>query len=371
MPDQLTIVKSEPLSIVGMQPEGSAVGRFAEGAWQNLNPMNLVSAAAHPVDAIKSLLASHKEQYDKAKDAFSKYEQSGDLKDLSEAAGHLGAAAVPMFGPAAAKAGESIAQGDVAGGLGQAAGLVAVPAMRAGVRAGIENLPGSPAAGVIGRGLTATGKGLERVAAAPLTKAVARAGGAGLGFHGQIGEGIATAVVPEAVEMAGRGLQRAGKAITPEAVRVPKPGAISPAELAPFNEGKIPAPGIETTRALGRWWAAKNPSAAADASPVETPPATPALPSEPVARTPAPAPTAAPQPSDLVTPEEAQAVERLVKEGYAREDVLRELRKQRETNPPEPTPQSSVPQSPSELKEYMGSLACRACPVSLAGRSRI
>jgi hypothetical protein len=333
MPDQLTIVKSEPLSIVGMQPESSAGARFAEGAWQNLNPMNVVSAAAHPVDTMKALLAAHKEQYDKAKDAFSKFEQTKDWKDLSEAAGHLGAAALPVFGPAAAKAGESIAEGDVAGGLGQGAGLLAVPAMRAGMRAGIETLPGSPTAGMIGRGLSATGRGVERVAKAPLTKAVARAGGAGLGFHGQIGEGIATAVVPEAMEMAGRGLQRAGQAITPEPVRVSPPGMVSLAELANFNDGKIPAPGVERTRALGRLWQAQQPTAAADASPVETPPATPAPRAESVAAQSAPTPSGEPAPSlpkPKLVGKELKEYVRLINSGKSPAQALEELAVARE-----------------------------------------
>lgn len=124
----LTIVKSEPLPELTLadKPEApaGAVSRFASGAWQNLNPMGLVSAATHPIDTVTNLLAAHKAQYDKAKAAFDRGRQTGDWKDYSEAAGHLGAAALPVLGPAAAAAGEQIGAGDVAGGLGAGTGLV-------------------------------------------------------------------------------------------------------------------------------------------------------------------------------------------------------------------------------------------------------
>jgi hypothetical protein len=98
--------------------EDSAVSRFAQGAWSNLNPMGLVHAAMDPKAAVKGLLDAHAAQLDKAKAAYSD-------GHYSEAAGHLAAAALPLIGPAAAHAGERIGEGDIAGGLGESAGLLA------------------------------------------------------------------------------------------------------------------------------------------------------------------------------------------------------------------------------------------------------
>lgn len=110
-------------------PIGSAAGRFVGGVWQSVNPMNLVDAARHPMDTAQALLEAHKAQYDKAKAAYA------DGR-YSEAIGHLGAAALPVLGPAAAAAGEQIASGDVAGGLGAGAGLIGtVLAPKAGMKA--------------------------------------------------------------------------------------------------------------------------------------------------------------------------------------------------------------------------------------------
>jgi len=97
---------------------GSAVARFAEGAWKNLNPAGLIDTVSHPMDAVKNLIEAHSAQLDKAKEAFGQGR-------YSEAAGHLAASALPVVGPAAANAGERIAAGDVAGGLGEGAALVA------------------------------------------------------------------------------------------------------------------------------------------------------------------------------------------------------------------------------------------------------
>jgi hypothetical protein len=97
--------------------QSNAVGRFVSNAADQLNPMNLVRAALHPADTVKALLDAHKEQYEQAKQLY-------DDGRYVEAAGHLGAAALPLVGPAAAHAGEQIASGDVAGGLGSGAGLI-------------------------------------------------------------------------------------------------------------------------------------------------------------------------------------------------------------------------------------------------------
>lgn len=99
--------------------EASAVNRFASGVWSNLNPVaavkGLVNAGLHPIDTATNLLRAQGEEFKKA----------GEAPTMSEAAGHFAAGVVPVLGPMAAHAGERIASGDVAGGLGEGTGLVA------------------------------------------------------------------------------------------------------------------------------------------------------------------------------------------------------------------------------------------------------
>lgn len=126
MPDQT--FKDAPLSAaeaksVGytdspIDSEESAVSRFVAGAAKNLNPIGLVSAAVHPIDTAKALITAQTEQLAKAKKMYAEGR-------YSEAIGHLGAGVLPLVGPPAANAGERIGSGDVAGGLGEAAGLIA------------------------------------------------------------------------------------------------------------------------------------------------------------------------------------------------------------------------------------------------------
>ena len=96
----------------------NVLGRFAAGAWQNLNPLGIVSAVTSPLETIKNIAGA---QLGEAKTAV---QRAGEGR-LLEAAGHGAAALLPVVGPAAARAGEAIGSGDVAGGLGQATGLLA------------------------------------------------------------------------------------------------------------------------------------------------------------------------------------------------------------------------------------------------------
>lgn len=124
---KLFILKSQetapvPSELSETQPEGSALSRFASNAGEMLNPLamaeGLYNTVRHPIDTATNVLASQKAQYDKAKQA-----QAQGL--TSEMVGHSIAAAIPILGPLAAEAGEQIGRGDVAGGLGKAAGLLA------------------------------------------------------------------------------------------------------------------------------------------------------------------------------------------------------------------------------------------------------
>jgi hypothetical protein len=138
-------------------PAASVGTRFAEGAWKNLNPLGLVHAVAHPIDTLGALIDAQVEQIQQAKSLYGQ-------RRYTEAAGHLGAGLLPLVGPPAAKAGERIGSGDIAGGLGEATGLLAaleapkvVPkvvgaatrAATAGVTRAVEALPsGSLAADI-------------------------------------------------------------------------------------------------------------------------------------------------------------------------------------------------------------------------------
>jgi hypothetical protein len=101
---------------------GSALGRFAGGVWKNVNPVEMVrgvaQAVAHPIDTGKAVVGQMGEQWEKAYHA-------GSEGRYSEMVGHAAAGSLPLIGPAAAAAGERIGSGDVAGGLGEAVGLVA------------------------------------------------------------------------------------------------------------------------------------------------------------------------------------------------------------------------------------------------------
>lgn len=103
------------------QAEGSSVGRFLSNAGEMLNPVSMVKGIAgavmRPIDTATGMVNQAGQQFGQARDL---YQQGRYL----EAAGHAAAGAIPIIGPAAAAAGEQIAGGDVAGGLGKAAGMV-------------------------------------------------------------------------------------------------------------------------------------------------------------------------------------------------------------------------------------------------------
>ncbi len=109
---------------------------------------NYSDAASHAIGAVPVLGAgfrigqgigdAHVEQFKKAKSAFDEAKtafKEGRYLDAesrySEAVGHTLAGVTPLVGPAAAGAGEALAAGDTAKGLGQASGLVLpAPALR-------------------------------------------------------------------------------------------------------------------------------------------------------------------------------------------------------------------------------------------------
>jgi hypothetical protein len=120
-PNQQT-ARPEDFTDQAPQPEGSAVGRFASGVGEMLNPVTLVKglyqAGRHPIQTAGALYDAQAAQFGKAGEALSQ-------GHYSEAIGHGAAGILPVIGPIAAEAGEQIARGDVAGGLGKGVGLLA------------------------------------------------------------------------------------------------------------------------------------------------------------------------------------------------------------------------------------------------------
>ena len=118
------------------------------------------------LDTLKGMMASHGEQFSKAGESARNAAELGAEGDIGGAArqaaatiGYTGAGLLPLVGPAAAHAGERIASGDVAGGLGEGAGLATAllpfgKKFAGGVETravkGLENWAGSDIAKVVG-----------------------------------------------------------------------------------------------------------------------------------------------------------------------------------------------------------------------------
>jgi hypothetical protein len=110
---------------------GSPTGRFLSNAGAMLNPisalMGLLGAVRHPINTAMDI---GRAQVDQGQQAIT----AGKEGRYSEMAGHGLASLLPILGPAAAAAGEQIGSGDVAGGLGTGAGLLATMGAPAAIR---------------------------------------------------------------------------------------------------------------------------------------------------------------------------------------------------------------------------------------------
>lgn len=162
----------------GEQPKPGAGARFAEGVWKNVNPVNIVSGIAgaimHPPTTMKAAWDQMAAEREKA--------QQADLQDrYSEAMGHRLAGIIPFVGPAAAASGEKIAEGDVAGGLGEGVGLLAASLLPKAAKAatkgtiGLANKIRAPFAGQVDTAVVnaAMRAGVEMPASAMSTSRVA------------------------------------------------------------------------------------------------------------------------------------------------------------------------------------------------------
>jgi hypothetical protein len=138
----------------------SALSRFASNFGEMLNPVTAIKGIAHavanPVETGQAILQASGEQLGQAKDAFGR-------GDYMEAGGRT-LAAIPLIGPAAAAAGDQIASGDVAGGLGKGAGLLTGAALVG---------PAARAAGRVAKPVTqAAGRRLYQSALKPTKAAI-------------------------------------------------------------------------------------------------------------------------------------------------------------------------------------------------------
>lgn len=134
--------EGEPLRVA------SRAQRFGESFVRNVLPSTRAAdyiegplyALQHPLDALSLLVGAVKDAHgnqaaktgEAAQRVISAPTLGGKVGALSETLGHGLATVLPMVGPAAANAGEQIASGDIAGGLGATTGLLTPSALAAG-----------------------------------------------------------------------------------------------------------------------------------------------------------------------------------------------------------------------------------------------
>jgi hypothetical protein len=131
-----------PVSLTPGSAGSEPTERFVNNALSAINPfpgmVQMGKEAADPQVGIGKTIERHVfepmgDQLSKSRDAFNgrgEFAGMSPLQRVSETVGHGAAGMIPLFGPAAANAGDQIGSGDIAGGLGGAAGLigsVAVP----------------------------------------------------------------------------------------------------------------------------------------------------------------------------------------------------------------------------------------------------
>jgi hypothetical protein len=115
----------------GMTPDDFD-GGFGQGikstllpSWDGVKQMGKLAGASGPIQQGGAFLDVLKNAAGSANDQRKKAMESLRGGNLIEGGGHALAAAIPILGPAAAQAGEKIADGQIMEGLGEGAGLVA------------------------------------------------------------------------------------------------------------------------------------------------------------------------------------------------------------------------------------------------------
>ena len=122
-----------PMAGIGrelMEKNGDIISQAAADyrAGNHLRAFSKLAALAAPISPENPEIAVSSQVVQGAiksmNDEWSKGIELGHQGRYSEAAGHLLASVIPFMGPAAAHAGERMGEGDIAGGLGEATGLV-------------------------------------------------------------------------------------------------------------------------------------------------------------------------------------------------------------------------------------------------------
>lgn len=122
-------------------PEGSAAARVVSNAWKYLNPVSMVTGLYESVKSPEAVAQTLENIVQQQGAQFGKAAEAGRQGRYAEMVGHGVAGALPLVGPAAAAAGQQIAQGDIAGGLGAGAGLVGSVLAPSAVKAGVAQVP--------------------------------------------------------------------------------------------------------------------------------------------------------------------------------------------------------------------------------------
>ena len=162
-----------------------------------------VSSSGAGVIPGRAMLAMKRLGYDPQAEEAKKVVPLAQQGRYSEAAGHAGAAALPMMGPYAANIGERVGSGDIAGGLTEAAGAIALPEVAREAMPG-GRLPGAAAEG--GRALPTVDAAVRGVskAAGHVVPAAPLLAGATVG-HPYIGSKILGGITEPLTNLVERG----------------------------------------------------------------------------------------------------------------------------------------------------------------------
>jgi hypothetical protein len=139
----------KPPSLTPGTPNSGAAERFATGLASAVNPIPGIKAIATDPRGLRhgiehNVFEPQRSELQKAGEAWQGKGEGtgmGTLGRASEAFGHGLAGVLPLVGPAAAHAGEEIGSGNVAGGLGEATGLLstlATPKLTEGAGRGLS-----------------------------------------------------------------------------------------------------------------------------------------------------------------------------------------------------------------------------------------
>jgi len=121
----------------GLVPTGGDIGRGLSAAWDVVNPYTavkgIVGAALSPIETYQGAKLDMQAQRDQASALWNQ-------GHTVEAVGRYAAGLLPLVGPAAARTGTRFAEGDVAGGFGEAVGLLAGPRATSAALSGMKRL---------------------------------------------------------------------------------------------------------------------------------------------------------------------------------------------------------------------------------------